>query len=295
LVGNPSDGYGGRTIAYTFRELHVDVTVVQSPRLVIDGGRGERALLDAAFARFAAHCFDTGANPRPCALSVRSTIPPKVGLAASSAIIIAALRALSDFNQVTIPKISLPGVALAAEEDLDIPAGLQDRVAQVHQGLLYMDFEPRLLAENGHGTYERIDPDLLDHAYVAWCPRLSVASSVFHGELRRRFRSGDRATVDALGQIAELATVARDAAARGDRSTLDSLVNENFNLRRKLGPLESQHVRMVEVARAAGASANYAGSGGAITGFVQSNETFAELTCALAAFGCTVIRPTVAA
>jgi glucuronokinase len=260
----------------------------------VEGGRDERALLNAAFARFASHCFDTGANPRPCALSVRSTIPPKVGLAASSAIIIAALRALSEFNQVTIAKVHLPGVALAVEEDLEIPAGLQDRVAQVYQGLVYMDFEPRLLADDGHGTYEHLDPSVLDHAYVAWGQRLGVTSSVFHGELRRRFRSGDSATVDALAQITELANVARDAIARDDRDALDSVVNANFNLRRKLGPLEPQHVRMVEVARAAGASANYAGSGGAITGFVESNEMFAELTCAMAAFGCTVIRPIVA-
>jgi glucuronokinase len=52
---------------------------------------------------------------------------------------------------------------------------------------------------------------------------------------------------------------------------------------------------MVESARAVGASANYAGSGGAITGFVADLEMFAALSGSLAALGCTVIRPTVAA
>jgi hypothetical protein len=51
---------------------------------------------------------------------------------------------------------------------------------------------------------------------------------------------------------------------------------------------------MVTAARAAGASANYAGSGGAITGFVSGPDMLAELTLALAPLGCTVIRPTVA-
>jgi glucuronokinase len=51
---------------------------------------------------------------------------------------------------------------------------------------------------------------------------------------------------------------------------------------------------MVEVARAAGASANYAGSGGAICGFVPSEEVRGRLVDALSALGCTVIRPTLA-
>ena len=293
LVGNPSDGYGGRTIAFTFSELFADVTVVQAPRLVIDAENGEGALLRAAFGRFASYCYDTGADPRPCRLSVRSTIPAEVGLAGSSGIVIAALRALSEFNQVTIPKVELPTVALAVEEDLDIPAGLQDRVAQVYGGLVYMDFEPRQVAAAGHGRYEQLDPSLLEHAYVAWCPRASITSAGFHRELRRRFNAGDEQTLGALGEIADLATRARHAFDDGDLSTLAQFVNTNFDLRRRLGPLEPHHVRMIQVARATGASANYAGSGGAITGFVANDHMFHELSCAMAGFGCTVIRPTV--
>jgi glucuronokinase len=294
-VGNPSDGYGGRTIAFTFSDRFADVTAVHSPRLTIDAERGEAALLRAAYGRFASYCFDTGANPRPCSLSVCSTIPPEVGLAGSSAIVVAALRALSEFNQVTIPKVTLPTIALAVEEDLDIPAGLQDRVAQVYEGLVYMDFAPQLLAADGHGRYERIDHRVLEDAYVAWCPRMAVKSSVFHRELRRRYRAGDAATVSALAEMAELAEAARAAIEQDERKELDTLVDKNFDLRRRLGPLEPHHVRMIEVARAAGASANYAGSGGAITGFVRGADAFAELTCAMSGFGCTVIRPTVAA
>jgi glucuronokinase len=295
LVGNPSDGYGGRTIAFTFRELYADVTVRPADRLAIDAERGEGALLRAAYGRFAAHCIETGVTPDPCVLSVRSSIPPSVGLAGSSAIVIAALRALCAFSNVTIPDVHLPTVALAAEEDLDIPAGLQDRVAQVYEGLVYMDFEPELVAADGHGHYERIDHALLERAYVAWSPRTRVSSAVFHGELRRRFRSGDRAVTAALGEIADLAKRARDCLRDGDCSTLESLVDANFDLRRGLGTLEPHHVRMVEAARAVGASANYAGSGGAITGFVADREQFAGLSASLAALGCTVIRPTVAA
>ena len=295
LVGNPSDGYGGRTIAYTFSELCADVTVTSADRLVIDAERGEAALLRAAYGRFVSHCYETGANPRPCSIRVRSSIPAEVGLAGSSAIVIAALRALCEFNQVEIEKVELPTVALAAEEDLDIPAGLQDRVAQVYQGLVYMDFDPQRIAADGHGLYQQLDPSLLEHAYVAWGPRISVTGAGFHRELRRRVHEGDQQALAALAELRDLALAARDAFERGDLGELQPLVDANFELRRRLGPLEPHHVRMVEVARAAGASANYAGSGGAITGFAEGEKTFAELTCAMSAFGCTVMRPTVVA
>jgi glucuronokinase len=91
-----------------------------------------------------------------------------------------------------------------------------------------------------------------------------------------------------------LTSAARECLRDGDAPGLGTLIDANFDLRRRLGRLEPTHVRMVEVARAAGASANYAGSGGAITGLVAGAESFAELKCSLAALGCTVIRPSVA-
>lgn len=292
LVGNPSDGYGGRTIAFTFGELHADVTATRAPELMTRGGTNERRLLRAAYDRFAAYCAEAGSTAAPCALSVSSSIPPQVGLAGSSAIIVAALRALAELYEVPVPAPRLPMIALAAEEDLGIPAGLQDRVAQVYGGLVYMDFDPVLLATQGHGAYEILDPGVLADAYVAWSPRAGEHSARFHRELRRRFRSGNPDALAALAELAELARAARGAAERGDRDALAALVDANFDLRARLGPLDPQQVRMVEIARSAGASANFTGSGGAITGFVADDEQYAELRRALAAFGCTVIRPT---
>lgn len=294
LVGNPSDGYGGRTIAFTFSDLHADVKVRPAERLIIDASGPEGALLRAAYGRFVMHCMEIGVTPVSCSLSVRSSIPPEVGLAGSSAIVIAALRALAAFNDVVVDDVHLPTIALAAEDDLDIPAGLQDRVAQVYQGLVYMDFEPRLLADDGHGEYTQIDSPLIDHVYVAWRPRARVSGARFHRELRQRYRAGDREVVAALAEIAELASAAKSHLESGNLAAASEAVDTNFDLRRRLGPLEPAHVKMVEVARQAGASANYAGSGGAICGFVLDPVERARVTAALTAIGCSVIEPTLA-
>ena len=59
----------------------------------------------------------------------------------SSAIITAALRALCAYFNVEIPPAVQATLALETEtRELGVPAGLQDRVIQAYEGLVYMDF-----------------------------------------------------------------------------------------------------------------------------------------------------------
>ena len=51
---------------------------------------------------------------------------------------------------------------------------------------------------------------------------------------------------------------------------------------------------MVMTARDAGASAKFAGSGGAIVGTYEDEAQYARLVESLAAIGCTTLRPDVA-
>lgn len=62
------------------------------------------------------------------------------GLSGSSGIVCAALNCFLDFYKVRhLIKVEVrPNLILAAEKELGIVAGLQDRVAQVYGGLVYM-------------------------------------------------------------------------------------------------------------------------------------------------------------
>ena len=68
-------------------------------------------------------------------LSYDTNVPRQVGLAGSSAIITSALRCLMAFFNLTesdLPKTERPSFILDIEkEELNINAGLQDRVVQV--------------------------------------------------------------------------------------------------------------------------------------------------------------------
>ena len=105
LLGNPSDGYGGAVVAFAFADFVARVERCEG----IDAHPDAVPLLRAAARR--ADAGDAG-------LRLRTTIPREVGLGGSSAIVIAALRALG----VDRPPDELARMALAVEvEDLGSP------------------------------------------------------------------------------------------------------------------------------------------------------------------------------
>jgi glucuronokinase len=321
LVGNPSDGYHGKTISIIVRDFHAEVVLyewedVELLSTELDQSRfrsvhdlvrdvqlhgyyGGLRLIKATVKKFVEYCRRQGhtLHDRNFTVRYQSTIPRQVGLAGSSAIIVATLRCLCDFYQVRIPLEVQPSLALSVEtEELGIAAGLQDRVIQVHEGLVYMDFAPeRLREQHGYlcGQYEPLDPKLLPPLYLAYSPEVSEPTEVFHNDIRGRFNRGDAAVVRAMGKFAALAAQAREALLAGDTERLKQLMDANFDTRRSIYQLPAGQVRMVEEARCVGASAKFAGSGGAIVGIYTDEAMFQELQAKLGAIGCRVLKPTI--
>ena len=130
---------------------------------------------------------------------------------------------------------------------------------------------------------------------MAYCLDAGEPTEVFHNDLRARYRRGEPAVVDAMTRCADLTVQARQALLEGDAERFGHLLNANFDLRRSICRPPPSHVEMVEVARCAGATAQFAGSGGAIVGTYSDQSQFARLAADLAAINCRVLRPTVAA
>src|SRR5690606_747903 len=125
--------------------------------------------------------------------------------------------------------------------------------------------------------------------YLAYSADESEPTEVFHNDLRGRFNRGDPDVVQAMRRFAELAEEARAALLARDARELHRLVNANFDLRRSIAVLPPGQVQMVEVARSTGASAKFAGSGGAILGTYEDEAMFRDLVRALGEVGCWVI------
>jgi glucuronokinase len=200
-----------------------------------------------------------------------------------------------EFYGLEIPLEAQPTLVLSVERDeLGIAAGLQDRVIQVYEGLVYMDFDAtqeHLVRGLKCYKYEPLPVDLLSPLYVAYHDSLSEPTEVFHNDIRGRFNRGEEKVVNAMKHFAELAACGREALLQRDTKRLAELVNQNFNTRRSIYNLPRWQVQMVEVARECGASAKFAGSGGAIIGLYEGERMYEELCARLSAIGSRVIKP----
>lgn len=318
LVGNPSDGYFGKTISFAFSNFRAEVVLYETPELEILPSEKDRScfasiqglvndvqlhgyyggirLLKATTKRFFDYCQENQIDLHAKNFSIRynSDIPHGVGLAGSSAIITACLRALLAFYGVSIPRYVQANLVLAAEaQELHIPAGLQDRVIQAYEGLVYMDFAKEIMQKQGYGNYEPLDPKLLPRLYVAYRDDLSEPTEKFHNNIRHRFDQGEPKVINAMKFWAGLAEKVKKCLVNGQLDDIPDMLNANFDKRREIYKITEENIRMVEAARSVGASAKFTGSGGAIVGTYADERMFVSLRKALQKLNIKVIKPTI--
>jgi glucuronokinase len=164
-------------------------------------------------------------------------------------------------------------------------------VAQVYEGLVYMDFSRDIMDRQGYGQYEELDVALLPPLYIAYRAELAEGTEVFHSNLRSRWESGERGVVDAMKTWAGLADQTRERLLARQKDQIAPLLNANFDLRRRIYDVGQSNIQMVETARSAGASAKFSGSGGAIVGTYTDEAMFADLESRLTAIGVRVLKP----
>ena len=274
LVGNPSDGYFGKTLSFAFTDFAADLVLYETPELgfvpapeddatfasaeellkdiQLFGYYGGIRLLKAVSKLFFLYCRDHGIELEKRNFTVRytSNIPRLVGLSGSSAICTAMLKALQRFYGVSLPLEYAPTLCLEAERDeLGIQCGLQDRVVQIYGGLVFMDFEQALVESTGHGRYERLDPSCLPKLYLAYDPNRAEISGKYHKKLRVLFEEKKPDIVAAMSEFADLAQQARDALVANRPERLPSLINANFDLRDRILNVDDANRRMVFTAR----------------------------------------------
>lgn len=316
LLGNPSDGYFGKTISIVVRNFGAHISLYESPELCIEqkaedrnifrnihqlvesvdltGYYGGDRLIKAAIKQFCAFCGSKSIrlHGKNFTIRYRSSIPRQVGLAGSSAIITATMRALMAFYEVEIADETLPNLVLSVEtEELGINAGLQDRVIQTYEGCVFMDFEKTIMETQGHGNYERIDPSLLPNLFIAYKTNLGKVSGSIFNDVKARFLEGEPLVVDTLAEIGELAVEGKKAISKGDHEQLAHLINKNFDLRTRIFDISESNLELVNVARDCGASAKFTGSGGSIIGTYENDETLRSLVINMNRLNARVIKP----
>lgn len=297
LLGNPSDGYFGKTISFSLANFCATVWLERSPTLQFkphpqhdptefgsvqhllgrvrgEGYYGGLRLLVAACKVFHEYFQSKGVtlHEENFTLSYDTNIPRQSGLSGSSAIVWAALQCLLEFYEIPSESVDvdhLPTLILSAEEQLGITAGLQDRVIQVYGGVVYMDFDRKVMENAKKGIYVPLDPSLLPPLYLIYAVNPSDSGKV-HSDVKKRWLAGDQQIRDLISEVAKVSVEGRPALEERDYARLAELMDKNFDLRRKIfgdDVLGDMNIKMVETARSVGAACKFTGSGGAVVAF----------------------------
>lgn len=319
FLGNPSDGYYGKTISFALANFYAEVTLTPTAtvsfqphpehdvqefasithlanRIDSHGYYGGVRLLMATCKRFHDHCQQQGLQlpAKGFRLAYSTNIPRQAGLSGSSAIICAGLNCLLQFfgvPEAVLPVQQQPSLVLSAEAELGITAGLQDRVIQVYGGVVYMDFDKEHMQATGCGRYQSLDPKLLPRLWLVYCDNPSDSGKV-HSSVKQRWLEGDPQVVQGMAQVAGCAEQGRTALQQGDAAAVAQLMDKNFDLRRQMfgdAALGETNLAMIATARGVGAAAKFTGSGGAIVALClqgQEQEQRLRDACAAAGYQC---------
>ncbi|CAG8752296.1 5176_t:CDS:2, partial [Racocetra fulgida] len=243
LMGNPSDGFNGKTISLLISNFFAEITLIPNKfthtqeyskieffhsmittkssfstieSLSIlsstEGYTNADRLFQAACKVFYRYCKTNNfvLHKQGFRLCYETNIPRQVGLSGSSAIITALWKALMKFYGIGNDDISLAMQAKLILDveliELGINAGLQDRVIQSFGGVMYMDFEKEFMERNdGIGKYIRIPSELIPKGlWIAYEGNPSDSGKI-HSDVRKRYEAVDEKVVDAMIKFASYA------------------------------------------------------------------------------------------
>lgn len=149
------------------------------------------------------------------------------------------------------------------KSELHISAGLQDRVIQVYQGLVFMDFSKDLMENQGHGLYSYLKPQQkLPKIFLAYLTDPSDSGRI-HSDVYQRWENGDSQVIEGMQKFANLTLEAKEAIEKGDWAQLGHLMDCNFQTRQSIygqACLGRKNLQMIEIARKHGAHCKFPGT-----------------------------------
>ncbi|MEZ4589007.1 MAG: hypothetical protein R2909_21760 [Gemmatimonadales bacterium] len=267
---------------YRLRSEELDLTV--HPRVPADFEKdGKLDLLKAAV---------RSAGIGPCAVRVRSDVPPGSGLGSSGALgvaLVAALDAAAGREQDPSSLVDRAWHLEAVEADL--PGGTQDQYAAARGGFTELRYEPdRVLARS-----LRLDPafrsELESRILICHTGQSRVSSDTI-ARVMGGFVRGDSTITAALDGLAEVAAGMVVALEAGDLRAVGALLLENWGHQQRLDPgmrtgAMAALERALEPVRPLGWKAAGAGAGGSMFFLLDGRRDEAE--AAATAAGATVL------
>ena len=275
LIGNPSDIYGGFGLGFPIWNWQAKVFL--DPSI---SSAEEMPLLQAARLVFSQLHF----IKEEFGLRFISDIPLQAGLGGSSALVMAALRAMGKAHGLQWTWRSLADATLTVEQEhLGIIAGPMDRWIQAQEEFLWMDF-------SGNKT-EVLPINTLPSLRVLISSKPGRPSGSVHAPIMERWSRGDPQIKRVMEAYRPLVEQGRVALLAGDISTLAECMDRNFELRASLFSIHEEDQAMINLCRRHGSAAKLCGSGGAVLALMKCKEEWSALEVEAKGAGITVVEP----
>ena len=272
LIGNPSDQYGGCTLACSVPlRARVRLAPAAETRLAT---AGEEVLVEKpADLALCGDLFDVaravlasfpGELPK-ARIAYESEVPLGSGLAGSTALVVALLRALLAWREEDAgpPQLLAERAREIERSRLGVTCGYVDQYMAVYGGCQHVDFAGKTPEGRHPGEpFASLEPVAAPLPFVLAFTGKRHSSDSVHRPIRARWLAGEASVRAAMERSAELGRAGRDALLAGDYARLGRLMNENHALVRELGGSGEPNEKLIAAALAAGAlGAKLAGAG----------------------------------
>ena len=272
LIGNPSDQYGGCTLACSVPlRARVELRPAEGTRLATEGEeiriekRADLALCGDLF-DVARAVLASLPGPLPGArIAYASEVPLGSGLAGSSALVVALLRALLAWreDEAGPPQLLAERAREIERIGLGVTCGYVDQYLAVFGGCQYVDFRGKTpegsYASEPFASVEPIEGPL--PFVLAFTGRRHSSDSV-HRPIRARWLAGEAPVRAAIERMAAIGLAGKRALLARDFAELGRLMNENHALVRDIGGSGEANEALIAASLAAGApGAKLAGAG----------------------------------
>ncbi len=274
IIGNPTDMYGGAVLSCSVA-LRAHVTVTPAHHWVLEAGGQECEIAGRDDLRPQRDQFDLARVvldylrlPSPAGrIHYDSEIPMRSGLAGSTALLVALVRAMFAWRGEHPTPYQVAERARYIElNNLKVVCGYQDAYMCTFGGLNYIDFRSKQFYLQAEAElFATVEP------LAAYIPRLPFilgftgvqhVSGAVHRPLRERWLDGEPAVVEGYKRMTEIAQLGKKALVLGDWPALGRLMNENHAIQRDLGGSGESNERLIAAALQAGAlGAKLAGAG----------------------------------
>ncbi len=183
---------------------------------------------------YAVRVFNAG-QPLSLRLTTRVDVPSGSGLGGSSTLVVAALKAYSEWLNYPLDDYDLAQTCYTIErEDAGLKGGRQDQYAAAFGGFNFMEF-----GRNGHVLVNplRIKESVvseLESSMLLFYTGASRQSAAIIEEQSRNVETGNTQAVEAMHQIKQEAFRMKEALLRGDFGLLHEVLRNSWEAKKRM-------------------------------------------------------------